>query len=166
MPVDPAICLKWLQQFTGTWTMSGQCVMGPDQPPILSTGRESVRAFGENWILFEGSGEMAGAGAMESVMTVGYDAARGKFVGTWVGSCMTTVFVYEGELEGVEQQGDRIGGTVALNTKGPSFTDPAKIVDYQDVLVLHTDGRRFLHSQVLGDDGKWTRFMTAEYKRA
>ena len=44
-------------------------------------------------------------------------------------------------------------------------TDPQKIAQYQDVITLESEDHRTLHSQILGEDGTWNRFMTAHYRR-
>jgi hypothetical protein len=36
---------------------------------------------------------------------------------------------------------------------------------YQDVIEIKSEDYRTLSSQVLGADGKYTRFMTAHYRR-
>jgi len=36
---------------------------------------------------------------------------------------------------------------------------------YQDVITLECDDHRVLTSRVPGDDGKWTEFMAAHYRR-
>jgi hypothetical protein len=38
------------------------------------------------WVLAEGEGGMAGGIAATTLMTLGYDPAEGRFVGTWIGS--------------------------------------------------------------------------------
>lgn len=157
---------EWLKNFVGEWRFEAECVMGPGQPPSKSTGTETVRMLGYLWLICEGRGAMPGGGEMSSIMTLGFDPARNRFVGTWVGSPMTHLFIYEGELEVLKGPDGKSTFVLPLNTTGPSFTDPARTARYQDVLELHPDGRRMLHSQVLGDDGKWTRFMSAVYTRA
>lgn len=37
---------EWLQRLVGEWTFEHECSMGPDQPPMKSTGMESVRSLG------------------------------------------------------------------------------------------------------------------------
>lgn len=133
--------------------------MGPGQPTETARGRETVRMLGDLWLVFEGSGEMpGGAGPMGYVMTLGFDPAKGKFVGSWIGSPMATLFVYEGEL-------DVAGKSLPLNTTGPSFTDPKKTARFQDVYEIHGADRRSMWSQSQNEDGSWTKFMSATYTR-
>lgn len=148
----------WLRRMVGKWTFKSTCDMGPGQPPMEATGTETVRALGELWIVGESTGQMPGGGEMISQMTLGFDPAKNKFVGTWVGSPMAYMFVYEGDL-----QGDGIA--LPLNCKGPSFADPKVMADYQDTIELHGDDRRVLRSQFRNPDGTWTPFMRAEYTR-
>jgi len=156
MQTKPEKQHEWLRRFVGQWTCEVESVMGPGQPPIKQKGRETVRMLGDLWLIAESEGEMPGGGTMKAIMTIGYDPARKKFVGTWVGSPVASLFVYEGDLE---------GNTLPLNTTGPSFADPAKIARYQDIVELKDDNHRTLSSQMQGEDGKWTRFMTAHYRR-
>src|SRR5687768_17755328 len=48
---------------------------------------------------------------MTAVITVGFDPAKGNFVGTWVGSMMTNLWVYKGWLEedGKRSEERRVG---------------------------------------------------------
>ena len=81
---------EWLQTLVGEWTIEGECIMGPDQPPMKSTGTESVRSLGGLWTIGEGRGEMPdGSGPSSSIMTLGYDPQKGHFVGSFVASMMT-----------------------------------------------------------------------------
>lgn len=150
---------RWLEKIAGSWTVEGECSMGPDQPPMKSTGTETVHSLGGLWVVCEGKGETPGGGSMDSRLTLGYDPARGRFVGTFVASCMTHQWVYEGTLDA--------GGTVlTLDTEGPSFTDPNAKAKYQDIIELHGDDKRVLRSRFQTDDGNWHDFMRAEYRRA
>jgi len=36
---------------------------------------------------------------------------------------------------------------------------------YQDIIEIKDDSHRILRSQYQGDNGEWTPFMTAHYKR-
>ncbi|MDX2132238.1 MAG: DUF1579 domain-containing protein [Planctomycetota bacterium] len=167
---------EWLRRFVGEWTSEFECVMGPDQPAMKSKGREVVRMVGDLWVVFEGEGEMPGGGTMTSILTLGFDPAKGKFVGSWIGSPMATMFVYQGEFTrgggnwgGGPASGDVPGSAdvqvLPLNTVGPSWADPTKQANYQDVIELHGPNKRLLWSQAQGDDGAWTRFMTGTFTR-
>ncbi len=148
----------WLQQLVGEWTMEGEADMGPGQPPHQSTGAEKVRALGDLWIVCEGTSDMPGGGQGLMRMTLGYDPQRQAFVGSWVGSMMTLLWIYRGQLDA----GRRV---LTLDTEGPSFAGDGRTVRYQDVITLVDADTRTLHSQTLGEDGQWKRFMTATYRR-
>ena len=92
------------------------------------------------------------------VPALGYDPQKKRYVGTWIGSMMTHLWIYDGEL-------DASGKVLSLAADGPSFADPTKTAKYKDVIEIKNDGHRILTSHVLGEDGKWTQFMTAHYRR-
>jgi hypothetical protein len=156
---EPQTEHRWLQKLVGDWTFENECVMGPDQPPMKSSGTESVRSLGGLWTLGEGGCEMPGGGIGTTLMTLGYDPARKRFVGTFVGSMMTHLWIYDGAL-------DPDGKVLTLDAEGPSFAGEGKMAKYQDIIEFKSDDHRVLSSQALGDDGKWHRFMTAHYRRA
>lgn len=157
MQVEPQAEHKWLRQLVGEWAYETEASMGPGQPPQKFTGTETVRSLGEVWVLCEGKGEMPG-GVMLTLMTLGYDPAKKAFVGTFIGSMMANLWVYEGGTL------DASGTVLTLNAEGPSFTDPAKTTKYHDIIELTADRRR-LRSEYLGDDGAWHEFMVATYRR-
>ena len=101
---------------------------------------------------------MPGDVTAKTVMTLGYDTAKKKFVGTFIGSMMTNLWVYEGEL-------DEAGRVLTLDAEGPSFTDPNKTAKYKDAIEIVSPDHRILTSRYLGDDGQWHQFMTAHYRR-
>lgn len=148
----------WLQKLVGEWSFEGNCVMGPDQPPMKNTGSESVRSLGGLWTVGEGTGEMPDGGPMNSIMTLGYDPQKQRFVGTFVASMMTHLWLYDGEL-------DSAGRVLTLNAKGPGMSGDGKMAKYQDVIEFKNDDHRTLTARVQGDDGQWTEFMTAHYRR-
>jgi hypothetical protein len=158
MQVEPQAEHQWLQKLVGDWTAEMSCTMGPDQPPMTSTGTESVRSIGGLWTQGEGKGGMPDGGVMTSVMTLGYDPAKKRYVGTFIASCMTHMWNYEGRV-------DASGKVLTLDTVGPSFAGDGKMAQYQDIIEFKSDDHRTLSSQVLGEDGKWSHFMTAHYRR-
>jgi Protein of unknown function (DUF1579) len=149
---------QWLQKLVGEWTSEGEADMGPDKPPMKSKGSERVRSLGGLWVICDGQGEMPGGGQATMVMTLGFDPKKNRYVGTWVGSMMTNMWVYEGTV-------DPSGKILTLDTTGPSFTDPNKTAKYQDIIEFVTDDHRLLRSRTQGDDGKWNEFMKMHYRR-
>jgi len=158
MKSEPQDEHQWLQRLVGEWTSEAEMKMMPDDPPVKTKGTESVRSLGGLWILAEGQGEMPGGGPATIMMTLGYDPQKKRYLGTWVGSMMTHMWVYDGVLDGT-------GNVLTLDTEGPSMAGDGKVSKYQDVIEFKSDEYRILSSQVLGEDGKWNRFMTAHYRR-
>ncbi len=149
---------EWLQKLVGDWTSEMDAMMGPDKPMETCKGTEHVRSIGGLWTMGEGTGQMPDGGAAITFMTLGYDPAKGKFVGTFIGSMMTNMWLYEGTL-------DASGKVLTLDTEGPSFAGDGTMAKYKDVIEFKSNDHRTLTSQVQGADGKWTQFMTATYRR-
>lgn len=149
---------RWLDSLVGEWDYESEASMGPDQPPSKFAGTETVRSLGGAWVLCEGKGDMPEGGSWTTIMTLGYDPAQKKFVGTFIGSMMTHLWIYEGQL-------DAAGKILTLDTEGPSFSEEGKMARYQDIIEIKSSDHRLLSSQWLGDDGKWNGFMTANYRR-
>lgn len=147
---------EWLQILVGEWTMDDSAALSSGQPGCTWT--ESVRSLHGVWILGEGRGEMPGGGAATTMLTLGYDPQKERFVGTWLGSMMTHLWIYEGTL-------DEAGKVLTLNSEGPDMTTPGKMSKYRDVIELKSNDHRVLTSQMLGEDGEWREFMTAHYRR-
>lgn len=159
METKPEAEHEWLKQLLGDWTVTGECNMGPDQPPAKSTGTEHARALGEMFVVGEGRGEIPGGGGMcDMLITLGYDTGKKKFVGSWAGSMMSGMFFYEGQLDAARK-------VLTLDTEGPSFTGDGSTARYQDVITVISPDERTLHSQTLQPDGSWKRFMIATYRR-
>jgi hypothetical protein len=156
MKAEPQKEHRWLEKLVGEWTYEGEALMGPGQPPVKSRGTQTGRSIGGLWILSEGKSEMPGGWPATMIITLGYDPARKRFVGTFIGSMMTNLWVYEGSLE---------GNVLTLDAEGPSFADPTKPAKYQDIIEVASDDHHILYSQVLGENGQWTRFMTVHYRR-
>ena len=149
---------RWLEQFAGEWTFEGEGVSEPGKPREKFSGTESVRSLDGVWLLCEGHGEAPGGEASTSIMTLGYDPAKKLYLGTFIGSMMTHMWVYEGTL-------DAAGKVLTLDTEGPHFGAEGKLAKYKDVIEFVSDDHRTLTSQMQGDDGTWTQFMTAHYRR-
>ncbi len=149
---------QWLQKLVGVWTYETEVTMGAEQPTERATGTETVRSLGGLWILAEGQGEIPGCGSATTLMTIGYDPQQHRYVGTWIGSMMTYLWQYEGELDAGET-------TLTLYSDGPAMTGDEKLAKYKDAIELRSDDHRVMTSQMLGDDGQWHHFMTTNYYR-
>ena len=133
-----------------------ECIVGPDQPPFVDSGTEVVTSFGGLYTI--GNGE---AKHGKSIMTLGYDPAQKKFVGTFIATMMTHLWVYNGSLDAARK-------VLTLDAEGPSFssdgTSDGTMAKYQDIIEFVDDNTRTLKSQVW-KEGKWQHFMTGIYKR-
>jgi hypothetical protein len=149
---------EWLQQLVGSWSYEVEGICEPGKEPTKTSGTEIVRSLGGLWIVCEGTGQMPDGSTGNTMMTLGFDPAKKKYIGTWVGSMMTHMWIYEGEV-------DASGKILPLNTVGPDFSAEGKMANYQDIIEVVSKDHRILRSRSQGSDGSWTHFMTAEYRR-
>ncbi|HYO23314.1 MAG TPA: DUF1579 domain-containing protein [Lacipirellulaceae bacterium] len=148
----------WLHRLVGRWTSTFECRMAPDEPLMHSTGSETVRSLGGLWTLGEGLGDAPDGQPTQSLMTLGYDPATKRFVGTFVVSVMAHLWVYDGAL-------DAAGQRLILDTEGPSFSGAPGMVKYQDIIEFLDDNHRTLTGLDHGPDGNYRKFMTDNYRR-
>jgi hypothetical protein len=147
---------RWLERLVGEWTSEMEAVMKPGDPPETFTGTESVRSLDGLWVLCEGQ---PSGGASTTIMTLGYDTAKGRYVGTFIGSMSTYMWVYEGTV-------DAGGNALTLETEGPSFADESRMAKYRDTIEFRGDDHRVLSSTMQGEDGGWQQVMEVHYRRA
>lgn len=148
---------EWLQQLVGEWDVDCEATMEPGAEPMLLESTESVRPFGGLWVLAEGEATFGGE-EFSTMMTLGYDPAQERFVGTWIDTVQAYMWHYAGTL-------DETGKVLTLSTRGPSFDDTTDMADYRDAITVAGPDRRILTSSVKQDDGTWLTFMRAEYTR-
>lgn len=148
---------EWLRQFIGEWIFEGEA-LEPGKPPQRSTGSETVRALGDFWIVGEGKTTLAGFGDGRTLLTVGFDPAKGRYVGSWVGSMMTNLWVYEGEV-------DQASNTLHLYVDGPTFDGSGGTARYRDSYQMVSANERLMTGNVQLPDGQWFTFITARYTR-
>jgi hypothetical protein len=155
MQFEPRDEHRWLHQLTGDWTFEGEGIMGPDQPPERMTGTERVRMLGEAWAVCEMT--QSDDAAPTSILTLGFDPARDRFVGSFVAGPMSHLWTYEGTLDAARR-------TLTLETMGPSSDRPG-LVPYRDVIEIVSADERILRSEMPGPDGVWRNIMTSRYRR-
>jgi hypothetical protein len=157
MPVEPQKEHQWLERMAGEWTFEMEAEGEPGQPPIKDSGTESVRSLGGVWVMCEAHGTMPDGGEATAIMTLGYDPERQRFIGTFIGSMMTYMWIYEGQL-------DPAGIVLTLDTEGPAFTGEG-MMKYRDTIELRADDHRVQTSGYQRPDGSWHQFMTTHYRR-
>ncbi len=158
MQPEPQPEHQWLQRLVGEWTFEHECIVDPDQLPMKSTGTESVRSLGGLWTVGEGQSEMPDGTPGTTIMSLGYDPQTKRFVGTFIGSMMTHLWIYNGAL-------DAAGKVLTLDTEGPDFSGGSDLVPYQDIIEFVDDNHRTLSSRLREADGQWNTFMTAHYHK-
>jgi hypothetical protein len=158
MNPEPQTQHLWLHKLLGEWRYESEVLMGSEQPPARATGVETVRSLGNLWIQCESQGEMPGCGTATNLMTLGYDPQKQRYVGTWIGSMMTYLWLYDGELDADQR-------VLTLNSEGPDMSGADKIAQYRDIIEFKSDNHRIMTSHALGDNGQWHQFMTANYLR-
>ncbi len=156
-PAQPLEQHQWLQQLVGEWAGTSEAKMEPGAEPMRMEFTETVRSVGGLWILAEGRFDVGGQ-PMHGVLSLGYDPAKKHFVGTWLDSMQTHLWVYRGSLDDAKK-------VLTLETEGPAFDDATKMAKYRETIELPGDGKRSFTSSVQGADGAWTTFMRAEYRR-
>lgn len=158
MHAEPQAEHHWLHKLLGRWTIEHAACTEPDQTEQTFTGTEVVRSLGGIWTIGEGEGEMPDGNKAYSIMTLGFDPARNRFVGSFVASVMTHFWIYDGAL-------DADGQILTLDCEGPNFDGPG-MLHYQDIIEFVSDDYRTLTSRSLGPDGNWNQFLVAHYRRA
>ena len=156
MKIEPQEEHRWLEQLLGEWTVTSEdsTGSGEDSQPWI----ENVRSMHGLWVVCEGEGIMPGGSPGQTLMTLGYNPDTKRYLGTWIGSMMTHMWVYDGVIEDD-------GKTLALNCEGPDFENPRKTARYQDRITLIDANRRTLTARVQTESGDWKEMMRAEYRR-
>lgn len=150
----------WLQRLVGEWTFECEFGMGPDEPRVNGAGSEIVRSLGGLWTIGEGTGgDIPDGPPQRSITTLGYDPRTKRFVGSFVSSCMTYLWIYDGTLDADRR-------VLTLRAEGPGFNPDGALSQFEDIHEIIDDDHRTLSSRIRGEDGSWFHFMTAHYRRA
>jgi hypothetical protein len=146
-----------LQQFVGDWETESSMQAGAGLPEMKCTGTMSAKMLGGFWLVSDNTGQMPGF-EVKSMMTLGYDPAKKKYVGTWVDTMINHLWHYEGSV-------DETGKILTLEAEGPNFMEPGKTAKYQDIYEFKSADEIVVSSKVQGPDGKWITMMTGTAKR-
>jgi Protein of unknown function (DUF1579) len=158
MKAEPRDEHRWLERLVGEWTSEAEAAE-PGKPPQTFRGTLSARMLGGIWLLAEGRSEEPDGGMGTMVFTLGYDPARERFVGTFVGSPMPYLWIYDGALDA--------GGTaLALESEGPSFAGDGTMTTYRDTFEWVDADHWVLRSSYPGEGGAWSEFMVMHYRRS
>lgn len=149
---------EWLRRLVGEWTYEYQDPTDCDGEPIRSTGSESVRLLGGAWLILESLGTTHTGAESRTMMTLGFDPGRGRYVGTFVTSQMTYLWVYDGVLS---DDGTRL----ELTCEGPSFHEEGTMTTYVDTVEFVSPDERLFLSRVRKPDGAWEEIMRLVYHR-
>ncbi len=148
---------QWLQQLVGEWETHAVAAAAPGEPAFECRGTETVRSVGGFWTVAESKGDVMGT-TMHGVLTLGYDAHKKKYVGSWIDSMTGHMWVYEGTL-------DEDGKKLTLLTEGPNPMAPGKMVKAKEVMELKDQDHRTFTSHMQGEDGQWQHIVTVTYTR-
>lgn len=146
---------RWLARLVGDWAESPDAV---DAPPADSKWTEHVRPVGDVWVVSVGKGEMPDGNPGEAILTLGYDPAKERYVGTWIGSMMTDLWIYEGSL-------DPTGNVLTLECEGPDFEAEGRRASYRDVITFVDEDHRVFSALVRKEDGEWHKFLETHHWR-
>lgn len=145
---------QWLDQLIGTWSFEHAC-QTPDGTASNTTGTMTCRSLDGMWLICESTG-----GSPEepwsSIMTLGFDIAQNKYVGTFIGTMMSFIWHYVGEL-------DAAGKKLPLVSEGPTF-DGSGRCRYRDTVEI-VDSNTWLFRSELEDQGSWVQFMNGTHTR-
>lgn len=154
---EPAKEYRLLKQMVGEWESEFEAIAGPGQPAEKSKGTETVRAIGQFWVVAENKASAMGV-SFTGVLTVGYEAEKKKYVGTWIDSMNSRMVTYDGTL-------DDSGNVLTLHTEQANPMAGGKLSKFKDVLEIKSKDHKVLTSSVQGDDGKWVTYLTVNYRR-
>jgi hypothetical protein len=147
---------EWLKKFAGEWTSEAEMSCDPTQPPMHYTGTESSRMLGNYFLIAQGKGDSVEM-PYASVLTLGYNPEKQKYIGTWVDSMLGYMWQYEGAVNAA-------GTTLTLDTEGPCG-EGGKVTKFKEVTEFKSDDHRIFTSSMLRDDGSWFTIMTINFRR-
>ena len=145
--------LEALKAHIGVWDAEIKVwASGPDADPLTFKGVETIRAYGEYWIVSDFDSEMNGQ-TMRVHSVIGYDLDKGKLVGTQVDHgpyAATLTGAYNKEKKAVQWMID------GKDLMGNAMSQDA-------VAKLESEDVRTLEMHVPGAYGKKVKYMHIRY---
>lgn len=154
---QPTAQHQWLQQLSGEWNTQVTMYM-PGQPPMSSEGEAKTRSVGGFWAVSKVAGLMMGA-PFEGLQTIGFDAEKQEFVGSWVDSFSSHMWLHRGQLNNARTK-------LTLECKGPCPLRPGELVSFREVMEVKDADHLAFTSYVQDENGKWEKGMQIDYARA
>jgi Protein of unknown function (DUF1579) len=145
-----------LQKFVGEWESEGEAFMAPGQPPTKLKGVESSRMIGGFWFVAQIRSNLPDF-PYEQILTLGYDPAKKKYIGTVIDSMTSHIWQLEGTF-------DATGKILTWETEGP-VPNPEKPSKFREVTELKSPDQKVFTSSILGPDGSWNTVMTINIRR-
>lgn len=144
---------EWLKKFIGHWetTSKGQAGAGA---VMEVSGTIDSQALGGFWVVNKMDARMQGM-AFKGIQTLGYDAQKKKYIGTWIDTTAGFMWKYEGTV---------VGNKLSLEADGPDMTTPGKMARYRDSYEFKTADHVIVKSEVKVN-GAWTTYMEGNGKR-
>ena len=148
----------WLQQLVGEWESESEMYIDAETT-MKGKGSESARSLGGFWVVTDGKATVDGIpGEAYSLLTLGFDAEKGHYIGTWVDSVTGYRWDYVGSM-------DATGKVLTLDTKGSCPMLGGKIANVREVITIVDEDHKTFTSSMQGDDGKWIPMLKVESRR-
>ena len=125
--------------------------------PINDNWIDALPIARRTWLICESCGESPEGEAWSSIMTIGFDPSQHRYVGTFVGSMMATIWTYHGVV-------DASGKRLPMDTEGPKF-DGSGTCKYRDTIEIVDDDYWLYTSQMQTDSGEWIKFIDGKHRR-
>ncbi len=152
--LDPrvAAATALFEKDVGTWDATVEIHPGPDMPPIPSRGTAvSRRIAGGRWLVTDFRNETG----FEGHGLYGWDADKGKYVGTWVDDTRGFLAVAEGTW-------DAAARTMTFVTEA---TVGGRALRWREVTQALDPDTQVMRSLFPGPDGREIEVMKVTYKR-
>jgi hypothetical protein len=144
-----------LEDNVGRWNVQSTYFLGPDQPPMESTGHDTIERVGPFWTLSHFRSELMGAPFVGRA-AVGFDPVKKRWVSTWIDSMSPLLFVLEGEF-------DAAGRVLTMHCEVDAPSGRTRFETREEHV---TRDHRVLDMFQLGDGGRRTHVFRFVYRRA